>query len=443
MGAPSAVAGVSARVRGWLRAERAVVLLVGVASALAFVVWGRRTRPMDDTVAYRFSADVLTSGWSEITDRTPGYPLVLLATGADRADNAALFVVQLTVHAVAVLLAVDLARRLGVGRGGRLLLAALLMAPPVLMKSVYAGTEVWAEAALVGAVWLLVRWDEHRRWTLLAAAGCLVGAITWMRPTYQLLVVPLAVAVAWLARPDAPWRSVVALVAPTVVLVGALVTVNATRFDVIGVTNLLPYHLSAKTALFVEELPASEEPVRSILIARRDQLLVDDPEHSAAAFAFDSRDELSAATGLAGPDLDREVLRLDLLLLRENPLAYTQAVVQASARYVQVDPQDAAAGGHAGLAWVWAAVHLGLLGAAAVVVLVVPGLVLARGVGRRARVIVGLAALVIAYNGLVSVLIETGHPRLRAPTDPLIVLLLVAGGAWALRVARTREEASP
>lgn len=426
------------RVLDWLRAERAVVALVGGASAVAFVAWGGRTRPMDDTVAYRFTAEILRSGWHEITERTAGYPLLLVATGADRSDNAWLFLVQLGVHAVAVLLVVDLARRLGVAPTGRVVLAGLLLAPPVLMKAVYAGTEVWAEAALVAVVWLLARWDEKRRWSLLVAVGALLGVVTWIRPTYQLLVVPLALAVVWLARRERPWRSALLLAAPTVVIVGALVLVNAVRFDVPGTTNLLPYHLSAKTALFVEELPPTEEPARSILLARRDQLLVEDPEHSAAAFAFDSREALADATGRSGPDLDREVLRLDLLLLRENPLAYTQAVVQASARFVQVDPQEASAGGHAPLAWLWALVHLGLVAGAALVLLVVPGLALARGVSHRAAVIGGLAVAVAAYNGLVSVLLETGHPRLRAPSDPLIVLLLVAGAAWALRVWHER-----
>lgn len=417
----------------WVRDERSVVGLVAAASAIALFTWGGETRPMEDSVGYRSVAAVLRAGWHEMPDRSPGYPLVLLATGADRRESAVLFLVQLVAHGLAVFVVVDLAKRLGVGPRWRLAIAVLLVAPPVLMKAVYTGTEVWAELALVMIAWLLVRWDEQRRTSLLVAVGTIVGAVTWFRPTYQLLVLPLAIPVAVMARRrpgNRAVRAVAALVAPAVALVGGLIAANAIRFDTPGVDRLLPYHLSEKTAAFVEQLPADEDPTRSILVERRDRLLVEDPEHSAAAFLFDSRRDLERATGRSGADLDREVLRLDLLLIRENPLSYLQAVENASLSYVQVDPQEAGYGGWHPLSWTWSVVHLVLAATFVGFLLLFPGAALVRGLGRQFAVTCGVCWLLVLYNAVVTVTVVTGEPRIRAATDPLLVLLLVSGLWW-------------
>jgi hypothetical protein len=310
--------------------------------------------------------------------------------------------------------------------------AVLLMMPVVLMRTVHVGTEVWAELGVVAVVWLLVRWESTRAHTLLVAVGVTVGVLTWFRPAYQLLIAVLAVLVAVRAGAGR-WRSVVALVTPTVVIVGSLVVTNAVRFDTPGVDRLLPYHLSQKTAMFVERLPDEEEPVRSILVDRRDELLVEDPEHSPASFLFDSRGEIEEVTGRHGAALDREVWRLDLLLIRENPLSYAQSVQQAGLNYVQVDAQAAGHGGHPTISWLWSAVHAGLVALFVGVAILVPGVALARGMERRVGLVLGLCWLVVLYNAGVTVLVVMGEARIRTPTDPLLVLILVGSLSWLRR----------
>ena len=418
-----------------MRADRAVVVLLGTTSTLAFFVWGGATRPMEDTVDYRLAASILRSGWDTMVDRAPGYPLVLVATGADRADGAVLFLVQLLVHAAAVLLVVDLARRIEIGPRGRFVLAALLVMPPVLQGAAFAGTEVWAELGVVSTLWFLARWYDDRSWVWLVSAGVAVGLLSMVRPTYQLLVVPLAVIVGLLAHRASgrPARSILTLATPVVVVVGTLVAANAVRFDTPAVDRLLPYHLSEKTALVIEELPASDEPARSILVAERDRLLVEDGEHSPAAFLFNSRSRLERATRLTGAALDRWVLRRDLRLIRDHPLSYLSSVESAGVAYVQVDSRDAADGGRVWLAGVWHLLHLGLAALFLGVAVLVPGVALTRGMDRRLLLTRVLCWLIVGYTALVTVLLVNGEPRTRAPTDPLLALLLVSGLAFLRR----------
>lgn len=419
-----------------MRPDRAVMVLLGATSAMAFLVWGGTTRPMEDTVDYRLAASMLRSGWDTMVDRAPGYPLVLIATGADRADGAVLFLVQLLAHAAAVLLVVDLARRIEIGPRGRFVLAALLVMPPVLQGAAFAGTEVWAELGVVATVWLLARWSDDPSWAWLASAGAAVGLLTLVRPTYQLLIMPLAVIVGLLAHRRTsghPARAILTLAAPVVVVVGALVVTNAVRFDTPAVDRLLPYHLSEKTALVVDELPASDEPARSILVAERDRLLVEDGEHSPAAFLFNSRSRLERATGLTGAALDRWVLRRDLRLIRDHPLSYLASVESAGVAYVQVDSRDAADGGRVWLAGVWHLLHLSLGALFLGVAVLVPGVALTRGMDRRLAFTRVLCWLIVGYTALVTVLLVNGEPRTRAPTDPLLALLLVSGLAFLRR----------
>jgi hypothetical protein len=217
-----------------------------------------------------------------------------------------------------------------------------------------------------------------------------------------------------------------------------VIALNQARFDSPTLSPLLPWHLSGKTALFVEELPADYEPMRSFLVAERDRLLAEDPEHSAATFAFDNRTELEELTGRSGRDLERYVLEMDLELIVHNPFDYVQSVTQASARYVQLDAQPAGFGGHDALGWLMTLLH-GLVAMAVVAVaLLLPGVALVRGIDRRAAFLLVTVVVVTLYTAVVSVLLETGSARLRAPTDPLIVLAAIVG-FHVLRAARRVE----
>lgn len=417
-----------AGVRTWIHRERLVLGVLVVSATVHAIAWGGRTRAMGDSADYRTAARVVFSGWGELTERAPGYPFVLWVTGSTGGETVALYGVQTLLHLVAVLLVVDLARRVGVTQGWRVLTAVLLVTPPVMMKVVYAGSEAVAEVLVVLVAWLAWRWQETDRVCFLVAIGPVLGAAALVRPTFQLLFLPMLVLLGWWAIGAHRWRRPALALVPAVLVIIVVSGYNGARFDSPGLSPLLPWHLSSKVALFVEDLPDSEEPARFFLVERRDELLVEEPTRAAATFAFDNRSGLAEVTGIdEGPELDRYMLGLDLQLIARQPVGYLDSVARSSVRYVQFDEQKAGFGDRAWLGRAWLLVHGVLAVVIAAVAVLLPGAVLVRGVDRPRGRLLAVGVLLVVYTGAVSVALETGSARLRSPTDPLIVLLAVVG----------------
>lgn len=424
---------------GVLRRDRTAAVVLAVAAVVYAVVFRAVSRPMGDSVSYRAAAHTITSGWHHLTDRTPGYPLLLWATGSVEHETRLLFAVQLALHVLTVLGAISLARTAGVGPRGRLAVTVLLVTPPVMGNVALAGTETVTAALLVALAWCLVRAARGGSAGHLWGAGAAAGGLVLVRPSYQLLWAVLAAIVLWWWRAEG-WRTRLAAVgrvaAPSVLLVAALVTWNGVRFDSPAVTPMTPWHLSTKTALWVEELPPSEEPIRSALIRSRDRRFLTDEDHDPADHAFQLRDDLGGVAGLSDRELDRRMLRLQLRLLAERPFSYVDAVGRSGVKYagphvvgrdLPWDPLTSPLG----------AVHYGLVALFAVAATTLAGLALAGRRPSRAGSPLVVAAVLAAYTAAVTCMGEVGAPRVRSATDPLLVLLLVAGLA-VLRSERRR-----
>jgi uncharacterized protein (TIGR03086 family) len=191
--------------------------------------------------------------------RTPGYPAFLAAVYAvsDESDMA-VYVVQALLSGLAVLLAIDLARRLS----GSLvvgLVAGVALALDPLQTSVlgFVGTEALATVMVALAAWCGVRFvqsDLDRRWG--AAYGLALVTVTYIRPTtFYFCAVPAVLLIprvvrAWRARDRAGARHVVAgglaIVVPCVVLLGMWNVrnqreVGSWRFSAIESVNLYWY----------------------------------------------------------------------------------------------------------------------------------------------------------------------------------------------------------
>jgi hypothetical protein len=432
------------------RPELALLLAGSIAAAVA---WGATSRPMSDTATYRAAARGLAEGWPSILDRTPGYPLLLLATGSSMRSTVALFLVQLALHVLCVVLVLDLARSCGVGRRGRLVLVLLLLAPAVLLRVLLEGSEAIAAALVTVIAWILIA-SGPTDGTRLVRRGLVLGSLCGMaalvRPTYALLAVPVALLAARMTvspghrRRRTRMAVCVAVAVPGVVIVGGYVLLNAIRFDDPTLTPLAPYHLSSRTSAYVEELPESYEPARSVLVRGRDRALLKGEEWSPENFIWSEREELSRVTGLSGRDLDRYVLEMDVVLITRNPFGYLDAVLHAATtNYILMDSQPAILGLGRPAAWVMALVHWGLLAATAAVVVSVPGLWLAGLVGRRRASTLAVVSAIAVYNLAVSVLVESGTARLRAPTEPLLALALVVGVSTVSGAVRRRRSTGP
>jgi hypothetical protein len=415
-------------VRLW-REDRAALAVLALGSLLTTIAWRAAPRPMGDTWGYREDSVVFTTGWGSLTRRTPGYPLLMWATGAQDGPTRLLFVVQLLLHAASVLLVVDLARRFGVGRRGRAVLALLLVAPPVMMRVLYEGSEALAAFLLTLVAWLvLVPGADRRPVARGVALGLTCAAATMVRPTFSLVWIPVGLVAAWPHGRRLGLRVAGAVALPAVVVLVGYSALNGIRFDSWGPTPLAAYNLSSRTSAYVEDLPDRYEPARSVLVAERDSALLEGEETAPSNFVFAAYPELEQSTGKHGPELDRYVMEMDVWLIVHHPFDYVDAVLRSWVTYVPIDSQDAVRDWGRGPAWIMAAVHLGLVALLVGVALLVPGLVMAgRAAARRAGRALLVCGVLSLYVGAVSTMFEAGSARMRAPTEPLLALALVLG----------------
>lgn len=411
--------------RTW-RHDRLALAVCGVGSVVATVAWRGITRPMGDTGVYREGAATLRAGWPVITERVAGYSAVLLATGSSQGSTHLLFFVQLAMHVVAVLLVIDLARRARVGRYGRAAIAVLLFSPAVLLRVVHEGTEAFAALLLTSMFWLLLTPPKPERrvaWAL--ALGTICGGSALVRPNFVVFVIPVALLATVPRTGLARWRTASLVVLPAIALIGGYVLMNGIRFDSYSLSPLTPYHLSSRTSPYVEELPSSYEPARTVLIEERDKALLRGESMAPGNFIVHAKPRLQQVTGMDDRELERYLMEIDLHLITHNPLAYADTVETASLNYTSLDSQPAILGLGRPAAWGQAFVHDLLMLTFVAVVACIPGLALA---GRVARdrlwpIVVGL---VLAGSLWISVVtIETGTARLRSPSEPILALVLV------------------
>jgi hypothetical protein len=419
---------------------------MGAASLVAILLWHGTTRPMADTVSYRTAARLLTEGWPALPDRTPGYPVLLILTGSTDHSTTLLFFVQLLMHLATVCLVVDLAGRVGVGRRGRVVLTVLLMAPAVLLRAVYEGTEGLSALLLTLVCWWLFTPPPPERATRRAIAlGVVCGVAALVRPTFVLLFVPVAVLAMVQRHGVRPrtwrWGTAVVVALPALLIVGGLSAFNAVHFDSPGLTPMMPWHLSSRTSPYVENLPSSYEPARSVLIRERDQALLRGENMAPGNFIYHARDELQRVTGKSGRELDRYVLEMDVVLIANNPFAYADTVMTATVNYAGIDSQPAILGLGRPVAWAQQFAHLVLLAAFLGIMALWSGLALAGRVERAMLRLALVGSTLSLYVLAVSVMVETGTARLRAPTEPILALLLVVG-ASVVRSALRRRRAS-
>jgi hypothetical protein len=423
--------------------ERWSLLAIGVASGVAAVAWRATTRPMGDSFSYRVGGIALRDGWHHALDRTPGYPALLWATGSLHGETHVLFVTQLALHAGSVLLVVRMAQVIGLSRRTRVLVAVLLVLPPEMVPVVYAGSEALTQFLVVLAAWAFVRSQvgNERQWLLLA--GVSLGVAAWVRPSLAIVALVIAPLVWWAARRAGrhPAVELLSVAAPALALVVLLLVLNGARFGSPALTPLTGWYLSSRTSTYVQDLPASDEPGRTILVRERDRQLGLGNAVDAPNYAFAVRGELERAMGFDRQELDRWMLRVNLRLIAHHPFEYKDAVDQASVRYVAPESQPASRGLGKAQGWANAGVHLGLTVAFLVQAFLAPGLLWHR---RRQRLTLVMAWCLAASLAVaaVAVLTETGTSRLRVPTDPLLVLVGVTGW-WVMLDELRRRQPEP
>jgi hypothetical protein len=398
------------------------LLLVALVAYLS--VWTGVPRTAPDTRGYQVVAqDLRDRDLDAVHLRPPGYPLLLLATGASAHPTRGLLVAQLVLQLGAVYLLIRCLRRLAAPHSAVVALTVLLVLPPSVEPATSALTESLCTFLLVAAFATLAGdGNEMRRGSL---AGIAIACAALTRPTYQLLATAL-VPLVWTGSSA---RRAVAMLIVSSAIVGGFALSNYQRFGYFGTSSALGFNLSTRTVGTLERLP--EGPVKDVLIAGRADYLVRRWGHLGGyMYVWSLLDELSRVTGLEGVALERYMLRLNLGLIWSAPGTYLLEVARSAGTYWtpylgQVETRVR----HptyavflvlqlAGMALFWLTLAA-LFGAA-----MTHGL---RAVPRSHLRAFVLAVAIVLYTMLISIAIDIGDPRYRVPTDPLILLCAVLG----------------
>jgi hypothetical protein len=221
-----------------------------------------------DTQSYLAFADALQAGRLPSSERTPGYPLFLVACRLFAAgtgivpDVVATSVQVLLLAGICTLLVYDLAYRLTGSVAAASIAAALYVADADVQS--FSGailSDALATAIAIGMIWLAVRFG----WRL---AGWVCALLVMTRPAYLLIPVVFAAIEAWRAR---RWTAGLAPLLPTMVLAavwGVASTVAGAR-PLMPFATFGPLHSFAKVYEFDLWQALPDSPERRLIAEER------------------------------------------------------------------------------------------------------------------------------------------------------------------------------
>lgn len=425
------------------------------AFAVAFffysVIWSNAPIAVSDTGTYFGLAQELSNFHiTQLHYRTPGYPLLLVLTGASRSPRT-LFFVSLVLHFAAIWLLGVVLYHAGLSEMKLKLFSLILLLPPFVEPAGYILSENLTEAMLVTAFVSFISWHMNKRliWILISAAS--IGCAALTRPTYQVLALAVA---SWLVMARflllnalSRWRDVAAasliLIAGSILIVGGYAYFNYRSFGYFGITPILGLSLSQKTVHVIDRLPDEYAPIREILIKTRNAEMLASRYY--VGYIAKAIPELTAKTGLDWARLSNYMLKLDLILIQKAPLTYLLEVIRAFAAYCFPSSRELANFGSRSLQFVWAVLHFVLMGGFVFnLILLVGATAFIKRCGRFVKqrnsffngdrslirfqaFLYGSAGTIVLYTAAISSLIDAGDPRHRIPTDVIIVFMLFLG----------------
>lgn len=449
-----------------------LILLAFLTAAVILyaAAWSEAPVKARDSEGYlKVARDLLDFRLDELHLRTPGYGLLLALTGSAHEPGRALFFVGLAMHCAVIWLLAALLHMSGLQPRWVLLFGFILLLPPFVESAAYVLTENMTEFLLALGVGGVALGVCHRKLIWLCTGALALGVCGVTHPIYQAF--PPVVAIVLLAAVRlAPWvrlrfraalRSSLVVLGGFGLIVGGTVFYNLVYFDYVGLTPFTGFTLTTKTAAFVERLPDEHAVAREALIAARNaDLTAPGSTHTAASYIWRARDPLSRATGLEGVALSKYLVKINLLLIREAPLAYSHDVFVTTARlWAPSSGQGLASGGARLFQAAWAFLDLFITAVFATqVVLVLGASVLIYG----RRFVAGhppgggpeltkikirtlgylLALAAVFYTVLICGLFGPGLPRYRAPLAPLILYLSFLGLQIVCSMTASRKAVS-
>jgi hypothetical protein len=430
-----------------VRTALVYALLFAIAFCFYTVIWPNAPIAASDTGTYfSIAQDISNLHISRLHYRTPGYPLLLVLTGAGRS----LFLVALILHFAAIWLLGIVLYRAGLSEVKLNFFSGLLLLPPFVEPAGYILSETLTEALLVAAFASFIFWHLSKKiiWILISAT--IIGYAGLTRPTYQVLALAVAgwFVVARLLLPmiQIRWRDItkasLILVTASILIVGGYAYFNYRNFGYFGITPILGLSLSQKTVHVLERLPDEHALVREVLIkARNAEWLASGG--TAVGYILTAIPELTRVTGLDWVGLSQYMLKLDLLLIQKAPLTYLVEVLRAFNTYCFPTSGELANFGSRWWQFIWAVLHFVLFGAFVFnLILLVGSAAYIKRCGKLAKrtlapregnqigfqaFLYGLAGTIVVYTAVISCFVDAGDPRHRVPTDALIVFMLFVG----------------
>jgi hypothetical protein len=461
----------STRQRSHFGLPRRVAIFYVLAFAVAIVVypaaWNHAPLLEPDSGTYmRAARDLSDLHLDRLQERPPGYPLLLLITGASEMPTRSLFFVSLAIHFASIWLMATILWRAGISSRLLLMFCVILLLPPYVEAAGYVLSENLASFTLALAFTGIVWWttSEWKPALVLAAAAIAFAALT--RPTFQYLSCGLAVylAVASLLNASSLKRAAyfqagLVLVATSVMFVGGYALINYWNFGRFTVSPIVGFALSTKTSGVFERLPDQYGEVRSALIKARNEEADNGQFRPGTTAVFKAQPELTRITGLSGAALSDYLVKLNLLLIRSAPINFLDEVAHAFAIHWFPTSNTLANFDSRLVQAVWAVANFAVIGTCGLTLLPLTGIAaLCLGLRGRLRLtelplstarvqllklqllVYGAALTIVLYTAIVSSVVGVGDPRYRTPTDGLILVMIVLAVAiWGHVVHFSRE----
>jgi hypothetical protein len=309
---------------------------------------------------------------------------------------------------------------------------------------------------LVVGLCALLLYLNGSSWLVGLFSGVALSYLALVRPTFQLLIVVLAMVLllgAW-GIPRLRRRSLVALLlngGMALLIIGGMMAYNQQRFGFTGLTPLIGYNLATRTPYALELI--RDPQVREIMIRHRHETITTDPLKTSAngvvRYIWPASIELMQTLNMDELTYAKYLRDLTLDLIRRAPYRYVEIVSTALGRYIlPYSPGEELLRGPAKLPFdlLHGITLLYVLGMIAVAV----GAGVVWGFAPRAtrrawgerlaqadlvKVIgVALWLSIAAYNLVISVGIDVGSPRHRLPTDPLLFMTAAVMLDYLLRL---------
>lgn len=439
------------------------LLIFSAATVIYGAAWSGSMQETSDTPGYyETAADLSDFRLDNLNDRPPGYPVLLLLTGAGGHPTRRLFFTGLALHLIVIWMYGAMLSRLGAGSLALSLFGLILLLPPFVQSTAMVLTENLAQFCLATTVFNFFLWWRKRRLIYLAFASTAAGYGALTRPTYQALwlvvaalIIPAAGSLGRMRRAEI-LRAAGAMIPVALILIGGYAGWNYHKFGYFVVTPLLGYNLSTRTVRFWDRIPGDgPEGIKPLLIeVRNEELISPGSSHTGMQAIYSARDEIIRRTGMTRPELGARLLRMNLDLIARAPLNYLQEVGRSIGGAYWFPAANRLANMKSRFAQsFWSLLHFAIIGAFLATCLMVAGTLLdrlfrliilkqSRGAMsddlKQQLLVYLLAGTIVFYTMIISCLIDTGDPRHRLPTDGLILMMTMLAPRIWIGLAKTK-----